>query len=479
MRKLIYLVAIACICYSPSLLAQEQIGLRLDKYAGVNGIQLNPGNGANHPLSWDLNLAGAGIFIENNFVFASPTNLIHLAKNPNDLYFMDPTNENNSSSNASIIVDYFNGPKDRMLQTTATVLGPSLMVNFKGKHSLGVFSEFNVSLGGFDIDRDINPYDLSKIEETGHIDIERFQMSAMAWAEYGIHYSYGTEMYLGKVSFGGNFKMLRGYEALYLDVAQPIVASRDSNNVVEVSDINVSFGFTNKAIETASISTKPIGSGYALDLGATWLFNVNEENGYRYKLGISILDLGKINFTKWTENYNIVSNGVNTNIDTAPFENLTTKEEVLDELSNQVLGSNTSIRAPAGISMWAPTTLSIQGDFQITKGVFVAGLLNQRITFSKVAVKRNNTFALFPRIEKRWYSLGFPIVINNWQDFRLGTTARIGFLTVGSDNIGSLVGKSTLTGTDLYFALKFNPFDINLFGNKGKPKGQPIKCYKF
>lgn len=479
MRKLIYLVAIASICYSSSLFAQEQIGLRLDKYAGVNGIQLNPANGAFHPLSWDLNLGGAGIFIENNFVFASPTNLIHLAKNPNDLYFMDPTNENTAPSSASIIVDYFNGPKERMVQTTATVLGPSLMVNFNGKHSLGVFSEFNVSLGGFDIDRDINPYDLSKIEETGHIDIERFQMSGMAWAEYGVHYSYATEMYLGKVSIGGNFKLLRGYDAFYLDVAQPIVASRDSNNVIDVSDIDVSFGFTNKTLTTESISTQPIGSGYALDLGASWIFDLDEDNDYRYKLGISILDLGKINFDKWTENYHIVANGVNTNIDATPFENLTTREEVLDELSNQVLGDNSSIRAPAGISMWAPTTLSVQGDFQITKGVFVAGMLNQRIRFSKEAVKRNNTFALFPRIEKRWYSLGFPIVINNWQDFRLGTTARIGFLTVGSDNIGSLFGQSTLTGTDLYFALKFNPFNINLFGKGGKSKGQPIKCYKF
>jgi len=72
------------------------------------------------------------------------------------------------------------------------------------------------------------------------------------------------------------------------------------------------------------------------------------------------------------------------------------------------------------------------------------------------------------------------MTLYNWQDFRLGTSMRIGFLTVGSDNIGGFVGKSALTGMDFYFSLKANPFTLNFLGGSGgRRKGKSVKCYKF
>ena len=44
--------------------SQEQLGLRLDNYAGANAIALNPAaNAATNPLTWDVNLAGAGFWL--------------------------------------------------------------------------------------------------------------------------------------------------------------------------------------------------------------------------------------------------------------------------------------------------------------------------------------------------------------------------------------------------------------------------------
>ena len=63
-----------------SAIAQTQLGLRLENYAGINGIPLNPTAGINNPLGWDVNIAAAGSFFANNFAFIRNTNLISVLK---------------------------------------------------------------------------------------------------------------------------------------------------------------------------------------------------------------------------------------------------------------------------------------------------------------------------------------------------------------------------------------------------------------
>ncbi|RME07729.1 MAG: hypothetical protein D6816_06340, partial [Bacteroidetes bacterium] len=53
--------------------AQYQLGLRTERYSGTSGLFLNPTSQLYNPLKWDLNLAGVGAFISNNYTFLRQT----------------------------------------------------------------------------------------------------------------------------------------------------------------------------------------------------------------------------------------------------------------------------------------------------------------------------------------------------------------------------------------------------------------------
>ena len=64
-----------------SLNAQYQSALRIENYAGINSIFLNPASSNNYPLRWDLNLASADFFIDNSVAYISNTSVGDISKN--------------------------------------------------------------------------------------------------------------------------------------------------------------------------------------------------------------------------------------------------------------------------------------------------------------------------------------------------------------------------------------------------------------
>ncbi|MBK9018380.1 MAG: hypothetical protein IPM82_32455 [Saprospiraceae bacterium] len=49
------------ILFLSNISAQEQLGLRLETYAGVSSLAINPAGNLNNPLKWDANLVGGDL----------------------------------------------------------------------------------------------------------------------------------------------------------------------------------------------------------------------------------------------------------------------------------------------------------------------------------------------------------------------------------------------------------------------------------
>jgi hypothetical protein len=64
-----------------------------------------------------------------------------------------------------------------------------------------------------------------------------------------------------------------------------------------------------------------------------------------------------------------------------------------------------------------------------------------------------------------------PLILSNYETVRMGFSARLGILTIGSDDLFSLFGKNDFNGSSVYAALKINPF-----GNS--KNGKNVKCPK-
>ena len=82
-----------------------------------------------------------------------------------------------------------------------------------------------------------------------------------------------------------------------------------------------------------------------------------------------------------------------------------------------------------------------------------------------------------------------PFVLSDWQSLHVGAAARLGWLYIGSDNMGSFFTKDKLKGADIYIGLKINAFSFGFnrgngltreSGNKrGRQQRNKIKCYEF
>jgi hypothetical protein len=163
--------------------------------------------------------------------------------------------------------------------------------------------------------------------------------------------------------------------------------------------------------------------------------------------------------------------------------------EQLDDLvqlfSQQTLGDSLASRVAEEFNLALPGAFSIQADYAVSPFFFANATLVQRISLGGATAPRGNLLALTPRFEHRWFSASLPVSLYNWQHLRVGFAARLAFLVVGSDHLGSFVGKGDYHGTDFYIALKINPFEtnLNLFGGGGGKrryggKGK-VKCYDF
>ena len=133
--------------------------------------------------------------------------------------------------------------------------------------------------------------------------------------------------------------------------------------------------------------------------------------------------------------------------------------------------------------MFLPTGISLQADYSFNENIFLNATIVQGMRFSKPGIVRNSIIAISPRYEHRWFSFQMPLVLHNYQNFRVGLSARAAFLIVGTDNIGSLVGRSSdFTGTDIYVGLKINPFNTesgDRYSGPGRRKlgNKKVKCY--
>jgi hypothetical protein len=162
--------------------------------------------------------------------------------------------------------------------------------------------------------------------------------------------------------------------------------------------------------------------------------------------------------------------------------------EVWRDVSQAFLGAPEASLLGHSFTVGLPTALSVQFDVEVVHRVFVGALLTQRVPLLQRSLKRPNTLAVVPRFEHRWGSLSLPIVLNDWQSLRLGMAARLGWLYLGTDNMGSYVKKKKLTGGDVYIGLKINAFSMGL-RRRGSVSGghstrsgrnlRKIKCYEF
>ncbi len=472
------LTCIFLVCINFNLQAQEQLGLRTDNYSGVNSIMLNPANFLSSAFNWDINVVGVGAFGENSYGYVENTNLLNIARLfPNVEGAFDYDNESQLPDN-TLITDYSVTKRKTYFMGLTTILGPSFSLKLKGGQTFGIFSSFRAASSSHKIPPTLNFYYWDKTPFYEEIGTSPVKGAAMAWSEVGINYGRRFESNNGYIDLGVSVKLLQGYEGFFFENKTFVNITQIPNDTVSIDGPNMIYGLTTtNDSKVPDVKLKQNGVGMGIDLGLVYTIDGNLADTYQWKFGIGVLDIGKINFNKNAQMHEVSTND-KVVLKKTDFLEVNTLEEAVKMFSYQALGDSTASYSKGAFGIWLPGAISFQADYAVTSNVYVGGLIIQRFGYKKAAVQRGNFIAVTPRYEHRWYGISLPISVYNYEEFNFGAALRLGFLTIGTENLGSYFIKSDFTGSDIYFAIKVNPFDLNMGGGSNN-RGKGTKCYYF
>jgi hypothetical protein len=472
-----------------ALFSQEQLGMRLERYAGIYGASINPANTAFNPNNWEISLFSADIFLENNYAYLQNTSSQNALRNSDKIVSVADTSAENPLSRDAILLDFFDAKRRMRAVAQARVAGPSFSFRFGEDNVIGLVTAFRSHASAYKIPKVLAYRTISDVPPGQAVDIAPTGFQAMSWAEIGLHYSRrGTAGDL-HTAFGVTPRLLLGFESMY-------ARSRSDMQYTDLPGDSVSFGNArwdyalttgNFTDNSDSVKARVQGGGFGLDLGYVWTMPGDDESDYAWRFGVSLIDAGFVRFGKSAERHRIEFDTVIA-VSNADFPPADDPHDLIEDASEAFLGNTAASLQSRAFTMGLPTALSVQLDYKAAPNLYVSGLIVQRIRLFHNSLQRPSTLALVPRFEHRWLSVSLPLVLDDWRSPRMGLAARLGFLYLGTDNLGSFFTKNKLTGADFYVGLKINAFSFgsregsglrDSGGGHGRQKRNKIKCYNF
>ncbi|MFG6687843.1 DUF5723 family protein [Mariniflexile sp. HNIBRBA6329] len=451
MKKItfLFLFVISSVCVE----AQSYIGFLTDNYSGVNSVISNPANITDSRFKTDINLVGASIFAGNDYY---GVNVMDALKDDYDFDLdakKSPSNNNNMGTNFD-------------------VMGPSFMFNLNKNSSIAVFTRARSIVNINKING--NTVDALDDDTTDDFNVNEgdFNIFGQAWAEVGLTYArvlMNKEQHFLK---GGlSLKYLQGAGSGYI-YGKNVTINYDADGT------DLGGGETTGSIDSTGELTYgrfdnfdndnydyelPDATGFGVDLGFVYEWRPNHadytktnangdsytlkhKNKYKLKLGLSITDLGSINYKEGSQEVYDINN---TNVSEQDFEDAEDIEEILNSL--YTLTSSTT-----GYKTKLPTALHLNVDWNFS-GKFYLNL-NTDYSLTKKGKEHTssitNIASLTPRFESRWFSFYVPLSVVEYNGFQAGAGLRAGPLYIGSGSVLTALTSDNTKGADVYAGLK-------------------------
>jgi len=466
--------------------AQQYLGVRNSNYAGILGATLNPSSMADSKLGWDINLGSASFTADNTFLYIPKDSLkflgfgtiADLAKNKHYYTRFD-----------------HNSPNDLFDFTLSTeLMGPSFMFSFaKHKHAIGFTSAARYYLVLNDVqghqaqqayaeNRDTLLYKLT-LPDDG------IRLNTMAWFEYGL--SYAGVFYQknrNEIKGGITLKYLDGAGAAYVKNIS------GSYNIVNNTDLyyfnaTADYGRTNyNTFENIHHYSDLIhGNGFGGNIGFTYVrqrdsadytYTVDckkwadpNKSSYLFRIGLSLTDVGSINFDKGAETFHIQTG------DSVFWQNyrayrFNSNLDFDHTLSAVLMGGDSSASTAAtGFKMTLPTAISLQADWNVYKHFFLnATIIKSLVSGKDQGISRPDVYSLTPRYEQKWFEVSVPLSVLAYHatQTRVGLCVRAGWFFLGGDALGGVFAINDFEGADVYGG-------VHIFFPPRKLKDVPIK----
>lgn len=468
MRRFRSFVLVLMFLFIKPLYAQEMLGIVNSSYAGITGSVINPAVTVTSPYYIDINLITGDFFAANNYIYIAKEDYRFsrfFSKNPDF-----PTH---GTDNTMIVYDYYN-TKDKKAFASNRIMGPSFAVTV-GRHSFGIVTGARAVMSTKNV-----PYDIAKFaferrefpQQYGinYNDKQKIYNAELAWAEIGINYSYvlkqsGSDYWAAGITVKDLMGHSGGY--IYSTNIDYIVPDQDSliiNNIKGEAGYSLPLDY-----ETNDYIKDPLfrGKGLGFDIGVIYQKkkqDVQEQNinklcdqnyiPYIYKIGVSLLDIGRVRFTQNAEK--LVFDNVSADLSNMTYSQYTSINDLTELLSNEFYGNPSELIKDNEIKIALPTALSVQADVNFHKNWFVNGTFVYPLHFTKSGLIRPVIIAVTPRYETALFDISMPVSLFDWTEPRIGLSARFLWFFVGTEKLSGFFHYKDFTGLDFYFGAKIS-----------------------
>lgn len=424
---------------------QERMGIANSNYSSINSIFLNPSSSVDCRTLVMFNLVGANIYAMNNQVYVP------------QLRLKDAINGNVQEPEIGA-----KGIK-RFAYLKAEVNAPAIVVSNQ-EIGAGLFVRARAELSVNNIPAELTQMLVEQQIDTSRsfgIDIKNTRVGQMSWVEWGANFGM---MYFKHnktlITVGGNAKYITGVNIAYGNIYR--LNAQVNGSQFDVHNIRAKVRYNEPGWNT--------GKGFGLDLGITYKKTLNFVDGYyansqksgckyidyKYKVGVSLLDVGAVRFMNNT------------------FKGEVSGSTTINDFKNtdidSVIRADFKVSEEKNVPVWAtlPTAFSIQGDLNLTHHFYVNATLVQSITTARmVGVQHANLLSIAPRFETRNLEVAVPLTFYRYIYPQLGAAVRFRTFVIGMDNILPLFTKSNTYGGNIYFNL-----GISLFKNPACKKSR-------
>ena len=440
--------------YFTSSQGQETFGAVHSNYQPSNSVLINPSSMLDAKTWLDIDLLDVGAYVNNDFVYAQKSSMISLLSGGG------PRQED----------ILYNQGRNKYHFYNRTFVNTLVGVWNTGDHAIGIH------IGGR-VYADVRRLDnvMSQFIENGitqytpqHLTdytTRRFRVNVLGYGQAQLSYAY-TFKKKGKVMMMGGLSLKK----IFPLGGAAISVNEINYNVQNAVQLNI-HNLTGDMMGSFNPEFSLKG-GMGLDLGFTYQkmykncrhYHPHSRRGgcepifYKWKLGISILDLGYAKFNPRNINY------VGYDFEDYEFFNYADVDVDQNNFQNVLIDAESTpdeglIRKPHKMSL--PTALSVQFDYNVLPHYlylnlsWMQGVPPTRRVFGP---RRASWIAFTPRIETRFLDVALPFSLYEYRYPQIGFSLRLYFLTIGTDKLGSWLFKSNLYGTDIYAQLKIPLF---------------------
>ena len=455
-QKMLTLWLGLCLCLSGQ--AQYDFGIGNSNYSGLLGARINPATMAGSPIQWEVNGLSVGVLYDNTFVY-NPKGSVPA--------FGFRTILKGIIDNEHFATNYSPGDENKRYQfaLSTEVLGPSFQLALGNDQQIG----FTIAARGYANIRDLpgstaeNAWAYLQDPHLWNrpLSDNSTRLNGMGWLEYGFRYSavlFDDGENQWKAGISVNY--LQGIAAAYVKNTHLNYNLGDTTQIA-FTNSSVDYGRTDydSYRKIGDYSDLNHGHGFGADLGVVFVHadNTRRPGDYRYRLGLSIMDIGAINFNRNAAAYHLrTDNGTFSHW----HQDALMSNALIDKtLSAVFYGGDSSRSLAAGhFTMALPTAISVQGDYRVQPHYYINTTIVKGFGHGDgQGVVQPDLYSVTPRYESRWWDISVPLSLlyyGQWRA-RAGLAVRAGWVFFGGDAPVGLLAINNMHGVDFYAGVRF------------------------